>query len=443
MQREKELGFWMCTALVVGNIIGMGIFVLPASLAPYGFNALLGWGITVVGMSILARVFARLARDFPQADGPYDYIRNNVGDAAAFVALWCYWISVFVTNAALAIGAVGYLAEIVPTFKSVPPALPALAMIWLFVAINLTGARSGGWVQIVTTVLKLLPMVAIIALGAWLLLSDPQEFTRQPPATPISFKDLLAASTVALFAMLGIESATIPAGRVRDPERTIPRSTMAGTLLTAAIYVAVSSMAILLIPQDQLARSSAPFVDLLDRFVGHANGQRLAAFVVVSGLGALNGWTLLVGELTRSLAVQGVLPHGLARLNRRGAPAVALIVTGALASALTLMNYSKSLVQGFTFLTQVVTAANLPLYLFCAYALVRLWQRSGRVPTKTRPGRDVLVLGVLGTAYSVFALAGLGREPFLWSLALAAAGLPVYIVMRRRERQGTSVSPVD
>ncbi len=431
MHADKELGFWMSTALVVGNVIGMGIFMLPASLAPYGFNALLGWGVTVLGMAVLARVFARLAREFPQADGPYAYIRENVGDAPAFIAIWCYWVSLWITNAALAIGVVGYLAAIVPALKPVPPALLALGLLWVFVAISLLGARTGGRVQVVTTVLKLLPMAAIILLGAWILLSDPGAYARQVPATPMTLRDLMAASTIALFAMLGVEAATIPAGRVRDPARTIPRATMAGTLLTAAIYVAVSTIAILLIPQQELAASTAPFVDLLDRYASHGNGQWLAAFVVVSGLGALNGWTLLVGELTRSMAAHGVLPAGFEKLNRRGAPALALVVTGLLASAMVLMNYSKSLVEGFTFLTLVVTAANLPLYLLCALALGLYWSRGS-----ARAGsRDVLVLGVLGTAYSIFAFVGLGREPFLWSLVLAGAGLPLYAMMLAKRKR--------
>jgi APA family basic amino acid/polyamine antiporter len=430
MHGDKELGFWMSTALVVGNVIGMGIFMLPASLAPYGFNALLGWGITVLGMAVLARVFARLAREFPQADGPYAYIQENVGDAPAFLAIWCYWVSLWITNAALAIGVVGYLGAIFPVLKSIPPALLALGLIWVFVGISLFGARTGGRVQVLTTALKLLPMAAIILLGAWVLFTDPAAYSRDVPTTPLTLRDLMAASTIALFAMLGVESATIPAGRVRDPERTIPRATMAGTLLTAAIYVAVSTVAIMLIPQQQLAQSTAPFVDLLDRYMGHANGQWLAAFVVVSGLGALNGWTMLTGELTRSMSAHGVLPARFQGLNSRGAPALALVVTGALATAMVLMNYSKSLVQGFTFLTLVVTAANLPLYLFCAIALASLWKRGGRAPSS-----DLLVLGVLGTAYSIFAFIGIGREPFLWSLALAAAGVPLYVWMRARRKR--------
>jgi APA family basic amino acid/polyamine antiporter len=238
---------------------------------------------------------------------------------------------------------------------------------------------------------------------------------------------MMAASTIALYAMLGVESAAVPAGRVRDAGRTIPLATMVGTLLTAAVYVAVSAVAITLIPQQELASSEAPFSDLLTRFLGPGSGRWLAAFVVVSGLGALNGWTLLTGELTRTMAKHGMLPRVLAPLNSRGAPAMALVVTGLLASAMVAMNYSKSLVEGFTFLTLVVTAANLPLYFCCALALVILWRRGGQ----GLPG-DLAVLGVLGSAYTIFALVGMGREPFVWGLALAAAGVPVYALMRSR-----------
>jgi len=412
---------------VVGNVIGMGMFMLPASLAPYGYNALIGWAITIAGVALMARVFARLARDFPNADGPYAYIRDHVGEWPAFIAIWCYWVSLWITNAALAVGVIGYLVKVLPGLGSVPPALLALALIWSFVGVCLLGARTGGGVQVVTTVLKLLPMLVIVMLGVWVLFADPAAYTRNPPTTQLSLRDLVAASTVALYAMLGVESATVPAAKVRDPARTIPRATMAGTLLVAALYVLVSTVVMMLVPQQQLAQSSAPLVDLLDRYLGQANGQWLAFFVVVSGAGALNGWTMLVGELTRSMSVHGVLPARFQAVNRRGAPTLALVVTAILASAMVLMNYSKSLVQGFTFMTLVVTAATLPLYLLCALSLVNLWRGGG-----SEAPRDLLILGVLGAAYSIFAFIGMGREPFLWSLVLAAAGVPLYLWMRRQ-----------
>jgi APA family basic amino acid/polyamine antiporter len=297
----------------------------------------------------------------------------------------------------------------------------------VFIGTNLLGVRAGGRVQVATTLLKLLPMAVVVGLGLWLLLAEPAAYSRHAPTTPLEFGSMLAASTVALYAMLGVESAAVPAGRVRDAARIIPRATMVGTLLTAAVYVAVSAVAIALIPQAELAASEAPFADLLDRFLGAGSGRWLSLFVVVSGLGALNGWVLLTGELTRTMASHDMLPRSLSRTNRFGAPAAGLVVTGIFASAMVLMNFSKSLVEGFTFLTLVVTAAGLPMYLFCAIALIVLWRRGER-----RASNDLLVLGIAGSAYVVFAFVGMGREPFLWGLALAAAGVPLYAWLRHR-----------
>ena len=239
--------------------------------------------------------------------------------------------------------------------------------------------------------------------------------------------DIMAASTIALFAMLGFESASVPAARVENAGVTIPRATMAGTVLVAVVYMVVSTVPLLLIPEGELAEASAPFALLMERFGNAGSGRWLALFVVVSGLGALNGWTLLVGELTRTMALNGVLPATLARNNRHGAPATALLVTGVFASAMIAMSYSQSLVAAFTFITRVVTAANLPLYLACALGLAVIWLRD---PDGSRR-RGVMVSAIVGTLYVVFALVGLGGEPFLYALGLIAFGLPLYAVMRR------------
>jgi APA family basic amino acid/polyamine antiporter len=434
---QRQLGFWMCTALVIGNTIGIGIFMQPASLAPYGLNALIAWAITAFGTVVIAIVFALLARHLARADGPFEYMRTTLGEFVAFLAIWCYWVSCWVTNATLATGVIGYLQAALPGLAGVPPPVLALALIWLFVAVNLLGARTGGRVQILTTVLKLMPMAIVIAAGLWLLFAEPSTYVQHVPTTPISWSGTIAASTIALFAMLGIESATIPATKVRDPERTIPRATVFGAILTALVYVAVTAIALLLIPQDDLAKSSAPFVEVLNRLVG--GGRWLAFFILMSGLGCLNGWTLLVAELTRTLATNGLLPAPLARVNRQGAPVVALVLTAVLATVVTLMNYSKSLVDGFTFLSTLVTAANLPLYICCGLALVVLWRRGGGGVART-----ALWLGIIGTTYSVFATIGVGfaygTEAVGWALVLAVAGLPFYWLRYLRKR-GVEVQP--
>jgi APA family basic amino acid/polyamine antiporter len=202
---------------------------------------------------------------------------------------------------------------------------------------------------------------------------------------------------------------------------------MAGTWITASIYLVVSAVPLLLIPHAELAEASAPFALVMERFGGEGYGRWLALFVVISGLGALNGWTLLAGELTRTMADNGVLPRAFTRNNRFGAPVAALVLTGLLASGMVLMSYSRSLVSGFTFLSTVVTAANLPLYLCASLALGVLWWRGHR-----DAGRDLLVAAVLGTAYAVFAFIGMGAQPFWLALALMVVGLPLYFLLRRR-----------
>jgi len=423
-----ELGLWMATALVVGNVIGMGIFMQPAALAPLGLNALVAWAITVVGCAALALVFSMLARRLPAAGGPFGYMTDTLGEGAAFAALWCYWISVWVSNAAIAIAVTGYADALVPSLSSVPPAPVAAALIWLFVGVNLLGVRTGGGVQVVTVLLKVVPLALVVVLGARLLLTDPGAYLAHVPQTPVSLPATMTASSIVLFAMLGLESAVVPAGRVRDPGRTIPRATLFGTLFTAAIYVAVTAIALLLIPQARLAASSAPFVDVLDRLAGLGNGRWLALFVVISGLGALNGWTLLGGEVTRTLGGRRLLPAVFGRNNSHGAPAAALLLSGTLATLLVLMSYSKSLVAGFTLLSVVTTAAGLPLYLCCAAGLLMLWRRDpGLLP------RSAWLAGLVGVAFSVFAFVGVGMEAFLWTLVLVSAGIPLYAWRRRRQ----------
>lgn len=427
----RPLGFWMCTALIVGNVIGMGIFMLPAALAPFGLNAFLGWGVVVLGCVFVAHMFASFARALPNEDGPYGYTRRAFGNGVAFFVMWCYWVSIWITNATLAVGVVGYLTALLPVLANRPLLQPvvALCLIWFFVLVNLRGARASGRVQMVSTALKLLPMLAVMVLGAYLLFAEPHVYLAHVPSTPLSFGATAAAGTVALFAMLGVESATIPAGKVDNAEHTIPRATMAGTLITAAVYVGVSAIPLLLIPQAELTQSNAPFADLFSRYWSAGSGQWLAVFVVISGLGALNGWTMIAGEVTVSFASNEVFPAVFRKTNRHGAPVAALIFTGLLASAMVAMNYSRSLAQGFAFLSVMVTAATLPLYLIGALALFALWQNGVvRGPNGNSP---LLVFSaVMAALFSGWAFIGMGGEAFLWAVVLGGASLPVYYGMR-------------
>ena len=427
----KPLGFWMCTSLIVGNVIGMGIFLLPAALAPFGWNAFLGWGITLIGCTFIAYAFAQLARTLPEQDGPYGYTRHTFGSGMAFFVMWCYWVSTWITNATIAIGVVGYLEAIFPVMHRQPLLAPAaaLGLIWIFVLVNMRGARTSGRVQMVSTVLKLLPLAAVILLGIMVLFTNSQAYTSHLPSSPLSLEATAAAATVSLFSMLGVECATIPAGKVDNPETTIPRATIAGTLFAAMVYIGVSAIPLLLLPQAGLEKSTAPFADLLNHYWGAGSGRWLAFFVVISGIGALNGWTLVAGELTASFARHGVFPESFMKPNRHGAPGVSLILMGILASAMIVMNYNRTLAEGFTFLSVMVTAANLPLYLVGGMALFILWRRG----TVNKHIVRLLFSAAMTCIYSLWIFYGVGKESMLWAIALGAVALPVYWFMRQRK----------
>ncbi|MFZ1905044.1 MAG: amino acid permease [Steroidobacteraceae bacterium] len=423
----RALGLVMCTALVVGNTIGMGIFMLPASLSPYGLNAIPAWLITAAGSIFIAWVFAGLARTFPDDDGPIAYAGRAFGGGVAFTLMWCYWVSTWVTNAVLATGVVGYLSMFFPVLgvNHWFAAVTALSLLWLFVLINLRGVRTAGGVQVLSSVLKLLPLVGIMVLGVWALFAPHAQPLVHVPSTPVSFPGVIAASTLALYAMLGVESAALPAGRVRDPGRTIPRATFIGTLLVALISFCVSLVPMLLIPQAELSLSNAPFADVFARLLGSASGKVLAAFVIVSGLGCLNGWTLILGEITVSFARHGGFPRVLGKLNSHGAPTLAFVVTGLFASLMMITSYSDSMAGAFTFLSVVVTAANLPLYLGCALAVLVLWRR-GKIPQPRARELRWVAASLIATLYCVWVSIGIGGKPLLWALVLCAVGVPVY-----------------
>jgi len=440
----RALGFWTSAALVVGNTIGVGIFVMPAALAPFGLNALSGWLIVVVGCLFLSFVFARLARAFPQDDGPYAYMRRAVGDGASFIILWCYWVSVWITNAAIAIGVVGYMSIFVPAVAQghwLPP-ITALGLVWLFVLINLCGMRVVGWMQVLTTALKLLPQAGIIVLGVWQLLAHPTAYVQHLPPNPITLHQTMAASTIALFAMLGIECAIVPAGKVRNPERTIPRATIAGSLLVAFVYVSVSAVAVLLVPQATLSVSNAPFADLFQLFLGAGAARWVALFVIISGMGALNGWTFMVGEITQSFAQHGNFPAALGKLNRRAAPWAAYLLTGAVASLMLLLNYNDSTSGGFAILSEVVTLGNMPLYLGCALTVLILWWRARSQPISQAPDPLWATAAFISIVFVCWVIVGAGLRASLWAIALSAVGIPVQLwSVYRQRRQRPSYGP--
>lgn len=438
MAKDNKLGIWMAVALVVGNIIGSGIFLLPSSLALFGFNSVWGWLVTSTGAVMLALVFAGLSRALPNAEGPYGYTRLAFGDLAAAVVLWGYWVGNWVGNAAIATAAVSYLSDLQPWIKEVhgASAVVTVFFVWLLTAVNIHGLRAAGVVQLVSSILKLIPLVGIVGLGLYLAATgSPQLHNSNLMATPFRMGDVTAAATLTLWAMIGLESAAVLSKKVRDPERNVGRATLIGTILSAVVFVIACTTVMSLIPADRLAHSNAPFAEAASLFWGSAAAHWLALFAAISALGALNGWTLLNGELTFQLAKNRIIPSLFARESSRLTPTNALCLTSGLSTVMVLMNYGKGMVEVFTFMILLSTTAILVMYLICSLAALKLIAK-GQLEVSV--GRKVLVVaGVFGAVYALWALVGAGREAVLWGVALLAVAVPVYFLMRRTKAPAT------
>jgi len=431
---RARLGLWTLTALVVGNMIGSGVFLLPASLAPYGGISIIGWLFTTAGALLLALSFARLSRMVPGAGGPYAYTRAGFGDFTGFLIAWGYWISICAGNAAIATAFVGYLAVFVPSLATTPAAaaFSALAAIWILTWVNARGVEQAGLVQLTTTVLKLLPLAAIALFGfAWF---EPANFVPFNPTSQSHFGAITAAATLTLWAFLGLESATVPADDVHEPERTIPRATILGTLVASVVYVVATIAVMGVVPRADLATSTAPFADAAHVFWGEWGRYLVATGATISCFGCLNGWILLQGQVPYAAARDGLFPSIFAGRSRQGTPVRGLVISSAFVTLLILPNYTRSLVDLFTFVVLLATLTSLVPYLFSTMSEVLILAAassgSGGRFRGVAPAR--LLAASLAFAYALWAIAGSGMEIVYWGFLLLMAGIPVYVAVRFR-----------
>ena len=435
---KRKLGLIMCVALVVGNMIGSGVFLLPTSLAPLGWNSVYGWLVTIGGSLCLVVVFTRLARGRASTCAAFSYPAAAFGDGVGFLVAWSYWISCWVANATLAIAAVSNLSIIWPWLAAPGvPAAASIALLWLFTLINCMGVRTAGEVQVVTTLLKLVPLAGVVLVALWLFAGGSAEVAAHD-SVPIGVGAVGTAATFTLFAMLGFESAMAAGDRVENAERNVPRATLIGVLVAGLIYLLACSAVTLMLPAAALETSNAPFSTFFSTLVHPSLGPIVAVFVAVAALGALNGFVLLQAEMPLALARCRLLPGWVAKLNRNEIPYRIHIFSTGLASLVVLSNYSRGLADLFQFMVLVTTSVSIILYFACALAGLTLG-RAGKI--ETSPG--FVAAAATALLYSAWAFYGAGIEASLWSLAMTAAGIPVFLIVRRSLSRpiGAPISP--
>ncbi|KLI63111.1 hypothetical protein AAV99_10410 [Aurantiacibacter marinus] len=411
------MGPLMSISLVVGTMIGAGIFFLPSSLAPLGWNSVIGWLVSGTGALCLAATFRFLM------DGTGEGIQHNiervVGELPGFIALWAYWAAGFASVAALSLAGGSIIADLV--FDDPEPYVSivvALCLLWGVVLVNLAGTRSAGRFQVISVAIKLVPLVLVAGIFGWAMTGAEQ---LQPMAsTPVNLDNISGAVALTLFALLGFEAASVPVNKIRNPGRNIPLALIGGTLLVVTLYLTASTGMVMVVPWEEIAASNSPFSDMLSAFFGPVTGTVMALCILISVTGCANGLILVGADCSYSMALRRELPKALAHTNARGVPDIGVLLTGVVSTLLILANLSRGLTGMFTFMVLLTSGGVLVFYLMAALATMKENQKAARWP--------VLVLGLLFIAYATY---GSGAETIFWIGVLLVIGLIVRWFCRR------------
>ena len=427
-KQNQKIGLLAATSLVVGNIIGAGIFVLPASLAKFGSISIVGWLFTATGALILAKIFSNFSKKLKgKSGGPYIYSKVVFGDFIGFIVAWGYWISCWVNNAAIAVAIVSALSFFFPELVTNPfyATLTGLSFIWFFTFTSSKGIKSSGNIQILTTIAKLIPLVLIILFGFFIF--DLEIFPEFNLTDQNDFEILPVVAVMTLYAFLGLECASIPAENIKNPEKTIPKATMAGTLISTLIYILSTIVLFGIISAENLINSPAPFAEAGEIIGGKYFGFLISAGAAISAIGALNGWILITSYMPMTMANDRLFPKVFAKKNKKGFPYLSLLLGSILTSFVMTMNYTDGLVDRFEFLILLTTLSTLIPYFFVSVSYI-LFHVEKRL-FKINSFRSV-ILGLFGSLYSLWAIFGSGIDSIVYGTILLILGIPIYLILK-------------
>ena len=426
MPRRQHIGLLLATLLVAGNMIGSGIYLLPAALARIGSITLVGWILATLGALLVASVLSYLSRVAPLAGGLCSYADEALGPFIGFQANIFYWTCAWIGNIAIALAAVGYLAALIPWFGT-HTAVGVVALIWIATAINIFGPRFACQVQSLALVVGLLPIL-LVAIGGWFwfrpeLLSQSWNVSGQSSAS----------------AIVGLESASLGTALVENPRRNVPLATLLGVALAAVVYVASCTAILGMIPATTLMKSMAPFADAARMMIGPYSGiVALLAFIKASG--TLCGWVLLTAQTGKSAADRKLFPAFLARVDRSGTPVANLCFMAALMSIVIVLTTSGTLAEQFSRLIEMSVLLCVATYVF---ACVAVWRYP--VPGSTVTAARERIIASAAILFCVYLVAESGPQVLILFGAFAVCTSMLYLIALRTKRRGeenqNSISP--
>ncbi|MFL2713848.1 MAG: APC family permease [Gammaproteobacteria bacterium] len=421
--QHRVIGFWRGWSLAVGCAIGSGIFMMPTMLAPYGLLGFGGWLVAGAGSILVALTMARLVKRIPKTGGPYVYVNEGLGTYSGFIIAWTYWVACVSAIAGISIAFVGYLGFFLPQIANsqINALLASLLLIWIIVFLNIRSLENSSKFQLISTLLKLLPLIFIILLGASNFNVNNLPELNPSNLHPISL--IATVTTLVMWSFIGIETATVPADNVINPQETIPKVLIASVITILVLYILVSIAIAALVPTSELLNSSAPFALAASKILGVTGGTIVSLGALISTLGSLNANTLTAGNLSLAAARDGLLPSKFVILSKNGTPIFTYLLTGAFVSILLILNYTKGIVNAFVFMAMLSTLSTLIAYAFCAIAEFKF----SRADEKNLQRNNALLISCGTFLYAFFAIWGAGIEMIIYSIILILIGTPIYL----------------
>ena len=437
MMRNRKIGPALATAMVANNIIGSGIFLLPASLAAVGSVTIIGWGIATLGALCIAVVLAKLGQVSPEPGGPCAYAETALGRFAGFQNYVVYALCNIIAIIAISLAAVGYLAHFFPALATqLNVAITSTVLIWLFTVINIFGSRFACQVETFTLILGIIPLALVGTAGWWFF--DPDIFRASWNVTGKPAHEVIPGSMLLVFwAFVGLESASVGSAVIENPRRNVPLATVLGLLLVGIVYLATCSVIMGLLPAASLAKSTAPFADAAQRMIGPVAGAVVAIAAMLKASGAVCGWIMINAQLCKTGADRGFFPGMLSRTDAGGVPVVAIVLQGLLATAIVFATMSPTLNQQFNKLIEVSTIYTLITYI---YGSTAIWHFD-RLDPQNSSLRRYRVLAMIAMGFSMLVILMSGTQMLaLTAVTILLTCLAYPLAMARDSRSTPRIS---
>ncbi len=418
-----QIGLLAAMFLVVGNMLGSGVFMLPAVLATIGGISLIGWGVAMFGVLALALVFAKLANILPHGAGPYAYVRAAFGNFLGYQTNYVYILASWIANVSMLSVIIGYMQNVFPILNSqLNSAILQISIILIFTWLNIRGAKIVSFAQSSALILAIIPIVLMATIGwYWFDLDTFKAGWNVAAQTPLAAVN--SSFNNIMWAFIGIESACVVAAVVKNPKRNIPLATVGGVIVATLLYVSTCTVIMGIVPNVELVKSSAPFAIAINHiFGGTGAGIVVSICAIANCLGALSGWTLVIGQMSKAAAEDGLFPKIFAKTNAKGIPSIGLCILAAVMIIVVLITLSPTANQQFSKIVTMSVILYLIPYIYSGFAVIIL----GRQKLPVKQYILYVVLGIFAAIFCILSIIGSDSAYVVWAFVIVLSSAFFY-----------------